>query len=149
MTEASEIEAFYDVCSDLMRELLDGLSAAPGRPRPFGEVEDAIGWPRRRIASVLGGVSHMRHTRFGGRRPYRFLSDRHSASGRWEIWQDEVQARAVAGMARGMTDETDNSGLTSPDEPTHEATTPPGENTPDEERVQQAEEQLEQAGGGH
>ena len=81
MTDAGEIARFHDRCSDLMRELLDGLADAPDRPRPFPEIEDAIGWPRRRIASVLGGVSHMRHTEFGGRRPYRFLSDRESASG--------------------------------------------------------------------
>jgi hypothetical protein len=95
MDDPDEIEAFYDHCSDLMRELLDGLSAAPDQPRPFPEIEDAIGWPRRRIASVLGGVSRMRHTQFGGRRPYRFLSDRGSPSGRWEIWSDATQVAAV------------------------------------------------------
>ena len=51
--------------------------------------------PPRRIASVLGGVSHLRHTEFGGRRPYRFLDERSSASGRWEMWMDAAQARAV------------------------------------------------------
>jgi uncharacterized RmlC-like cupin family protein len=95
MTDAGEIARFHDRCSDLMRQLLDGLAAAPDRPRPFPEIEDAIGWPRRRIASVLGGVSHLRHTEFGGRRPYRFLSDRESASGRWEMWMDAAQARAA------------------------------------------------------
>src|SRR4051794_36977468 len=95
MEDPGEIAAFYDRCSDLMRELLDGLAAAPDRPRPFPMVEDAIGWPRRRIASVLGGVFHLRTTQFGGRRPYRFLDDRRSPSGRWEIWMDGAQARAV------------------------------------------------------
>jgi hypothetical protein len=97
MTDPGEIARFYDRCSDLMRELLDELAAAPGRPRTFPEVEDSIGWPRRRIASVLGGVSRMRHTEFGGRRPYRFYGDRDSASGRWEIWMDAGQAGAVRG----------------------------------------------------
>jgi hypothetical protein len=95
MTEPGEIARFYDRCSDLMRELLDALSDAPDRSRTFPEIEDAIGWPRRRIASVLGGVSHLRHTEFGGRRPYRFSDERHSASGRWEMWMDADQARAV------------------------------------------------------
>ena len=103
MDDAQEIAAFYDRCSDLMRELLDGLSALPGRPRPFPEVEDAIGWPRRRIASVLGGVSHLRGTEFGGRRPYRFLSDRASSSGRWEIWSDSAQAAAVRRARRSAS----------------------------------------------
>jgi hypothetical protein len=95
MDDPGEIACFHDRCSDLMRELLDALAAAPNRPRPFPEIEDAIGWPRRRIASVLGGVSHLRHTEFGGRRPYRFQDARQSASGRWEMWMDGAQARAV------------------------------------------------------
>ena len=96
MTEADEIALFRDRCSELMGVLLDELARAPGAPRTFPEVEAALGWPRRRIASVLGGVSHMRHTEFGGRRPYHFLGDRESKSGRWEIWMDAAQASAVA-----------------------------------------------------
>ncbi|MCW2966564.1 MAG: hypothetical protein JWM71_336, partial [Solirubrobacteraceae bacterium] len=95
MGDADEIARFHDRCSELMRELLDGLAAAPDQPRPFPAVEDAIGWPRRRIASVHGGVFHLRNREFGGRRPYRFLDERHAASGRWEIWMDARQARAV------------------------------------------------------
>ena len=95
MDDPDEIAAFHDRCSDLMRALLDELARAPERPRPFPEIEDALGWPRRRIASVLGGVSHLRHTEFGGRRPYRFHDDRASASGRWELFMDDVQAAAV------------------------------------------------------
>jgi hypothetical protein len=101
MHDPGEIARFYDRCSDLMRELLDALAAAPDRPRPFPQIEDAMGWPRRRIASVLGGVSHRRHTEFGGRRPYRFHDERQSASGRWEMWMDGAQARAVLEAARG------------------------------------------------
>jgi hypothetical protein len=95
MLEPGEIERFHDRCSDLMHELLDALAAAPDRPRPFPEIEDAIGWPRRRIASVLGGVCHLRQTEFGGRRPYRFLDARWSPSGRWEMWMDANQAWAI------------------------------------------------------
>src|SRR5919199_4776940 len=100
MTDPDEIARFHDRCSDLMRELLDGLADAPDRPRTFPEIEDAIGWPRRRIASVLGGAARMRHTEFGGRRPYRFYGDRTSASGRWELWMDADQAEAVLAAAR-------------------------------------------------
>jgi hypothetical protein len=92
MMDAGEIERFRDRCSELMGALLDELARAPGVPRTFPEVEAALGWPRRRIASVLGGVSHLRHTEFGGRRPYRFLGERESDSGRWEIWMDAAQA---------------------------------------------------------
>src|SRR3954454_19065074 len=95
MTEGEAIERFHDRCSDLMRELLDALADAPDRPRPFPEIEDAMGWPRRRIASVLGGAGRLRLLEFDGRRPYRFLDERHSASGRWEMWMDAAQARAV------------------------------------------------------
>jgi hypothetical protein len=100
MADPDEIARFHDRCSDLMRELLDGLADTPDRPRTFPEIEDAIGWPRRRIASVLGGVSHLRHTEFGGRRPYRFCDAKDSASGRWEMWMDGAQARAVHAARR-------------------------------------------------
>ena len=101
MDDPDEVARFYDRCSDLMRALLDALATAPARPRPFGEIEDGIGWPRRRIASVLGGVSHLRHTEFGGARPYRFLDERHSDSGRWEMWMDAEQAAAIRRVASG------------------------------------------------
>jgi hypothetical protein len=95
MDDRQEIARFHDACSDLMRALLDELATTPDRPRPFPDIEDALGWPHRRIASVLGGVSHLRHTQFAGRRPYRFLDDRRSASGRWELWMDAAQANAI------------------------------------------------------
>jgi pimeloyl-ACP methyl ester carboxylesterase len=100
MDEPEEIERFYDRCSEKMRELLDGLAATPDQPSPFPQIEDRIGWPRRRIASVLGGVYRLRQREFGGRRPYRFLDTRHSASGRWEIWMDSQQAEAVRAAQR-------------------------------------------------
>ena len=103
MTDPGEIERFRDRCSELMGALLDELARTPGLARTFPEVEAALGWPRRRIASVLGGVSHMRHTEFGGRRPYRFLGARESASGRWEIWMDAGQAGAVGRAAADST----------------------------------------------
>ena len=95
MTEAGEVARFHDRCSDLMRQLLGVLAETPGHPRTFPQIEDALGWPHRRIASVLGGVAHLRHTEFGGRRPYRFLGARESDSGRWEMWMDAAQARAL------------------------------------------------------
>ena len=101
MDDPGEIARFHDRCSDLMRELLDALAGAPDRPRPFPEIEDAIGWPRRRIASMLGGVAHLRTSEFGGRRPYRFRDPQQSASGRWEIWMDADQAGA--GRAARLT----------------------------------------------
>ena len=38
---------------------------------------------------------------------------------------------------------------TSPEDPTHEATTPPGNGEADEEAVERGEDKLDQAGGGH
>ena len=95
MRDPGEIGYFHERCSDLMRELLAALAAFPETPRPFPEVEDEMGWPRRRISSVLGGVSHLRHAEFGGRRPYHFLGPALAVSRRWEIWMDDAQARAV------------------------------------------------------
>jgi hypothetical protein len=101
MHDPGEIARFHDRCSDLMRELLAALAAQPDRPRTLGEIEDAMGWPRRRIASVLGGVAHLRRLEFGGRRPYRFLDEGHSASGRWEMWADAAQASGIRAAQRG------------------------------------------------
>ena len=39
--------------------------------------------------------------------------------------------------------------ITKPEDPTHEATTPPGNGEADEEAVEQSEDKLDQAGGGH
>jgi len=100
MEDRGEIASFYDRCSPLMRELLDELALAAEQPRPFAEIEQAIGWPRRRIASVLGGVSRLRNMQFAGRRPYRFAEPRQSASGRWEMWMDRGQARAARAARR-------------------------------------------------
>ena len=104
MDEPGEVARFYDRCSDLMRELLDELAAAPDRPRIFPAIEDAMGWPRRRIASVLGGVCHLRMTEFDGRRPYHFLGPRDAASRRWEMWMDSGQARVVLAERLGALD---------------------------------------------
>lgn len=95
MDEPGEIARFNDRASELMRALLGELARVPDRPRPFGEIEDALGWPRRRIASVLGGAARMRLGEFAGRRPYRFLDERRSPSGRWEMWMDALQAEVV------------------------------------------------------
>jgi hypothetical protein len=100
MDDADEIARFHDRCSELMRELLDALAEHPDRPRPFPDIEDAMGWPRRRIASVLGGVSRLRNLEFAGRRPYRFQDTRQSRSGRWEMWMDATQAAATKAAQR-------------------------------------------------
>lgn len=97
MAEPGEVARFRDRCSELMAALLDELATTPGVARTFPEVEDALRWPRRRLASVLGGVARLRQSEFGGRRPYRLRGDRDSESGRWEIWMDAVQAAAVRG----------------------------------------------------
>lgn len=95
MEDVGEVARFYDRGSELMRELLCELAREPDLPRPFPAIEDALGWPRRRIASVLGGVGRIRRLEFAGRRPYRFQDARQSASGRWEMWMDATQARAL------------------------------------------------------
>ncbi len=81
MDDPGDIARFYDRVSPLMRELLDHLAQDPGTPRPFPDIEDKMGWPRRRISSVLGGVGRIRKVEFGGRRPYHFQDERQSASG--------------------------------------------------------------------
>ena len=45
--------------------------------------------------------------------------------------------------------ESEERDITSPDEPTHEATTPPGNGEADEGATEEAQDKLDQAGGGH
>jgi hypothetical protein len=40
-------------------------------------------------------------TEFGGRRPYRLIDEDRSASGRWVIWTDAVQAGAIRDAQSG------------------------------------------------
>src|ERR1700759_2526723 len=54
MDDGGEIARFHDRCSPLMRDLLGALAAAPGRPRPFPEIEGELGGPRRRSAPGPG-----------------------------------------------------------------------------------------------
>ena len=100
MDDPEAIAQFHDFCSDLMRQLLHALSDAPAEPRSFGDVEDALGWPRRRIASMLGGVARLRLGAFDGQRPYHLADEAQSASGRWEIWVDRDQADAIRAARR-------------------------------------------------
>jgi hypothetical protein len=102
MDEPGEIARFYDRVSDLMRELLDHLAADPDTPRPFADIEEALGWPRRRISSVLGGAGRVRKLEFAGRRPYHFKDTRQSASGRWELWMDAHQAHVIESVRRDL-----------------------------------------------
>jgi hypothetical protein len=46
-------------------------------------------------------------------------------------------------------DTTPDKGITSPPDPTHEATTPPGNGDLDQDALKKAEEGLETPGGGH
>lgn len=54
------------------------------------------------------------------------------------------------GSIAAMTFESEQQGdTTSPEEPTHEATTPPGNGEADEAAVEEGQDKLDQAGGGH
>jgi hypothetical protein len=48
-----------------------------------------------------------------------------------------------------MRESEEERDTTSPDDPTHEATTPPGNGEADENATEKAKEKLDEAGGGH
>ena len=48
-----------------------------------------------------------------------------------------------------MAEQEQDRDITSPEDPTHEATTPPGNGEADEGATEAAEDKLDQAGGGH
>ena len=49
----------------------------------------------------------------------------------------------------GVNQEGPDTGITSPDVPTHEATTPPGNGDVDQEALRRSVEELEKPGAGH
>ena len=59
--------------------------------------------------------------------------------------------RALSRYAGDMAEsqEREDKDITGPEDPTHEATTPPGNPNADEEAVEEAADKLDQAGGGH
>ena len=52
-------------------------------------------------------------------------------------------------MDENTQNDAPDKGITSPEQPTHEATTPPGNADRDEDAIQKGEEQIDRAGGGH
>ena len=64
-----------------------------------------------------------------------------------------MRQRCFAGSSPGTTalmrESDDEKDITSPDDPTHEATTPPGNGEADEDATEEAKEKLDEAGGGH
>ena len=58
-------------------------------------------------------------------------------------------AARCPGMPAFMHESEEERDITSPEDPTHEATTPPGNGEADDKAVEEAEDKLDQAGGGH
>ena len=52
-------------------------------------------------------------------------------------------------MTENTEDVPTTGGITGPQDPTHEATTPPGNPETDADAVEKGEENIGQAGGGH
>ena len=52
-------------------------------------------------------------------------------------------------MDENTQQDAPDKGITSPDKPTHQATTPPGNQDRDEDAIRKGEEQIDRAGGGH
>jgi len=57
--------------------------------------------------------------------------------------------RIFSRYADRMAQQEQERDTTTPQDPTHEATTPPGNGEADEEAVEKGEDKLDQAGGGH
>jgi hypothetical protein len=52
------------------------------------------------VARFYDGARRRRQIEFAGRRPHHFEDMRQSASGRWEMWMDAAQARALHAARR-------------------------------------------------
>ncbi|MDA0169808.1 DUF262 domain-containing HNH endonuclease family protein [Solirubrobacter taibaiensis] len=90
---AEQLIAVLDHTFELMRTLLVDLAANPGRRRRFIEIEDALGWSRGRLASVLGGFAVFSKAKIEGKRPYRIGKDE---DGSWWMWMDDARAETTS-----------------------------------------------------
>jgi len=97
-------EAIFEVferASPYLRELLVNLAGDPRQRRTYEQIEESIGWPRRRLASVLGGF-RAANRELGAKRPYRIHMD---GAGTWWMWLDD-QAASVINDALAAEDES-------------------------------------------
>jgi hypothetical protein len=72
-----------------------GLEATHGVGRDRLEHPELVAVTRITRMSRLVMVSHLRQSEFASRRRYRFLDNRTSASGRWEMRMDGCSGQAV------------------------------------------------------
>jgi hypothetical protein len=88
----SEMHAVLEYSSELMRILLRELAQEPENRRSYAAIEDALGWSRGRLASVLGGYAAYSTVQVGGKRPHRVGKD---GDGELRIWVDAGAAEAI------------------------------------------------------
>ncbi|MCL4286068.1 MAG: DUF262 domain-containing protein [Thermoleophilia bacterium] len=91
-----EVELSFTAGSVLFRELLVDLAVHADKKRPFMDIEDALGWSKGRLASVLGGYANRAQSAFNGHRPYRIADDE---DGRWWMWLDSDRAERILELA--------------------------------------------------
>ncbi len=96
-----EIFEIFEGATPYLRELLVNLARDPGQRRTYEQIEESIGWPRRRLASVLGGF-RAANRELGAKRPYRIHMDE---DGTWWMWLDD-QAASVINDALAAEDES-------------------------------------------
>lgn len=87
-----DVAQVYREGSGHLQAMLDELARNPGVRRPFSAVEEALGWPRGRIAGVCGGYASKYRDRLERRRPWHVHLD---SDGAWWIWMDPERARVV------------------------------------------------------
>jgi hypothetical protein len=92
MMDEAEIRDALERLSPYSLELVTELARVPGQRRTYSAVDEALGWPTGRLASVFGGYSNGVGRRYGGRRPWRIHLDREGA---WWIWVDDLVAGVV------------------------------------------------------
>jgi hypothetical protein len=88
-----DVARVYGEGSGYLRAMLDELASTPGVRRRFPAVEEALGWPRGRLAGVCGGYATKYRDQLDGRRPWHIHLD---ADGAWWMWMDPERAALVA-----------------------------------------------------
>jgi hypothetical protein len=91
--DLAAVSVVYEAGSTYLRALLADLAETPEERRTFRQVEQALDWPRGRLASVCGGYGSKTASQYDDKRPWHIHLDE---DGVWWMWMDEERAAALS-----------------------------------------------------
>lgn len=87
-----EFRELADAATPFLWALITDLCENVGKRRTYEDIELSIGWPSRRLSTVMSGY-YRKYRHFEDRRPWHLNFD---ADGVWWMWMDEESAEQMA-----------------------------------------------------